>query len=91
MQVPPSQLDGADVLHYAVSKRGRFHLIQGTSPAVSVAAMAICRYNNDDRFYLFKCTADWNVVADTDCESIDAAMQTAARHAADEAVSWKIP
>jgi hypothetical protein len=85
---PPRQLDGADVLRYVVSKREVFHLIEGTDPPARVAAMAICQYEGDNLFYLFKCTSDWDVVGDTDCQSIEEAMQFAAQHVPGETLNW---
>jgi hypothetical protein len=83
---PPPRLDGARVLHYAISGRGCFYRI-GDEP---VAAMAICRYDNDgERAYLFKCAADWDVLHDGLWESVEECMQIAAQQAETEApLTW---
>jgi hypothetical protein len=94
MGVPvPRQLDGADVLYSAVRPTGRFHTIPyGADPAdpgvVSVVAMAVCRYREGDRYYLFKCDQDWAVVFDWDAGSVEEAMELAAGHVGDDPIEW---
>lgn len=41
------------------------------------AALAICRYHDDDGCYLFYCDALWNVLTDTWHESMEAAIRQA--------------
>jgi hypothetical protein len=72
------------VLRWTISERGAFHDIGGTP----VAAMAICQYPGASIFYLFKCAADWDVIGDWDCESIDECLRIAAQHAKDERLVW---
>jgi hypothetical protein len=88
MDKPPFQLDGADVIQYATSKQGEYYTLQGTEPPVKIAAMAICRYKDGDRFYLFKCDSNWEVFGDWDCESIAEGMEIAAQHANGERLRW---
>jgi hypothetical protein len=45
---------------------------------------AICRYDASGVVYLFKCDADWEVIQDSDCTSVDDAMQRAAQMAKNE-------
>lgn len=78
---PPPALDGARVLHYAISGRGGFYQIGNQL----VAAMVICRYDGDRKIYLFKCAADWDVIQDADWESVEEAMRIAAQQAESEA------
>ena len=93
MPPPPLQLDGANVLYWATSRLGLFHTIpHGADPAtgdvISVAAMAICRYVDGDRYYLFKCDRDWEVVFDWDAFSIDEAQDIASQHVGGEMIEW---
>jgi hypothetical protein len=82
---PPTLLDGARVLHYAISARGGFYRIGDKL----VAAMAICRYDGDSKIYLFKCAADWDVFHDADWDSVEECMQIAAQQAEAEApLTW---
>jgi hypothetical protein len=79
---------------WAVSRTGLFHTIpRGADPAAegvdSVAAMAICRYRDDDRYYLFKCNHNWEVVFDWDAQSVEEAQETAAAHANPQSVEWQ--
>ena len=84
MQRPPSELDGAKVLRWAISARGAFHYIGDSA----IAAMAICQYKPGE-FYLFKCTADWEVIFDWDGQSIDECMEIAAQHSNGERLVWE--
>jgi len=88
---PPPLLDGARVLHYAISGRGGFYAIGDENGASRqlVAAMAVCRYDDSGALYLFKCAADWDVIQDTDCASVEEAMRIATGHAGPEApLTW---
>jgi hypothetical protein len=85
MQRPPPELDNAKVLRWAISERGTFHHIGDAA----VAAVAICQYTGSSEFYLFKCTSDWNVIGDWDCQSIDECMAIAAQHSNGERLVWK--
>src|SRR6478735_4356468 len=94
LPLPPRLLDGADVLLWAVSRRGLFHTIpHGSDPSVggviSVPAMAICRYPGGDRYYLFKCDWNWGVVFDWDAETVAEAQQIAADHVKDQPIEWQ--
>jgi hypothetical protein len=90
---PPPLLDGARVLHYAISGRGGFYAItdeDGASPQL-VAAMAICRYDSEktERAYLFGCAADWEVISDGLWESVEECMDLGAQSAGSEApLTW---
>jgi hypothetical protein len=88
---PPRRLDGAVVLRWAVSPAGGFDELVGTHPPVTVAAMAICRYPGQERCYLFKCTREWEVVQDCDCESEVEALRLALEHAGGQALDWRRP
>ena len=94
IRLPPSQLDGADVLLWATSRTGLFHTIPHASAptevgVVSVPVMAICRYPGEARYYLFKCNWNWEVVFDWDAESVEDAQAIAATHAQQEPVEWQ--
>jgi hypothetical protein len=89
MVAPPSHLDGARVLRYAISQRGGFyHVGNEAQVQVPVAAMAICRYDGSEIVYLFKCATDWEVIHDMDWASVDEAMQIAAQQAEGETPEW---
>lgn len=85
---PPNQLDGADVLCWAVSARGGFYTLVGSDPPVVVVAMAVAHYVGGD-VYLFKCDENWEVVQDWDCESVEDAHERAASHT-DEPLEWRV-
>jgi hypothetical protein len=56
-----------------------------------VSAMAICRYPGQEGCYLFKCTREWQVVQDWDCESEAEALKMALEHAGGQALDWQCP
>jgi hypothetical protein len=92
--MPPRQLDGADVLLWAVSSRGVFHTIPHNADhiadsVIAVVGMAICQYSDDERFYLFKCNRDWEVVFDWDAENVVEAQQIASAHVKGERIDWQ--
>ncbi len=51
--------------------------------------MAICRYPDQDRYYLFKCGRNWEVVFDWDAESVEEAQEIASEHANNQMVEWQ--
>ena len=94
LPLPPRQLDGAYVLMWAASSRGLFHTIPqdadpGANGVISIVAMAICRYSDGDRYYLFKCDQNWGVVFDWDAESVEEAQMIASTHARHESIVWQ--
>lgn len=87
MSEPPNQLDGADVLCWAVSARGGFYKLAESDPPVMVVAMVVARYAGGE-VYLFKCDQSWEVVQDWDCESVEEARELAASRT-DEPLEWR--
>src|SRR5438093_6221684 len=79
---PPTQLDGARVLLFAViddavsPTGGTVHRIEGQEVGPA-AGLAICRFDGDGEVYLFYCDVGWRVVADTCHTSIAAALAQA--------------
>lgn len=62
----PNELDGAKVLYY--TERATFEPVYfpGGEIAHNVSYLAICKYDNDDEYYIFHCDESLDVVAD-DC------------------------
>jgi hypothetical protein len=85
---PPAKLDGADVLHWVISRRGGFYQLAGSDPPIIVTAMAVAQYADGGELYLFKCGRDWQVVQDLDCGCVADAMESAAEHAGAEPLVW---
>jgi hypothetical protein len=81
----PNQLDGADVICWAVSSNGGFYTLVGSDPPVIVVAMSVARYVSGE-VYLFKCDRTWEVVQDWDCESVEDARERAATHTSERLV-----
>jgi hypothetical protein len=76
---PPDRIEGAPVVRYTIvppriSPSGMTrHLVEGKFMA-GVAALAICRSPGGDGFVLCYCTEDWNVLARSAHDSLDAAL-----------------
>ena len=82
MDYPPKEIDGAEVIWYAVLDENCrptsacTHLVAGiTLPPAS--ALAICPYDAGEGYFLFYCDAEWTILTDTWHSSIDAAMKQA--------------
>ena len=89
MNDPPPQLDGAAVVCWTISPVGEFYQLVGSDPPVSVAAMAVCIYDDSGALYLFKCDPTWDVVQDWDCGSVEEAMALAEQHSRGQPVEWR--
>jgi hypothetical protein len=78
---PPTTIDGAAVLHYAVIDRGgppHSNPERGSMPAGEAAGLAICSYDGmREDVYLFYCDRAWRVIADFHLESEERAKEYA--------------
>ena len=81
MTSPPMKMDGAEVLFWMAREHPLYSIDEG-GVARGVVAMAVAQYpkkgSEIGSFYLFKCDAAWEVIADSDCESVEEAMILAA-------------
>ena len=68
----PKELDSAKVLYY--TDRGTFDPVcyVGGAIAHNVVYLAICKYDDDDAYYIFHCDESLEVVADDCFESVEA-------------------
>jgi hypothetical protein len=83
MAPPPSLLDGARVIRFAiiderVEPTGQTIHRVGDQVAGPAAALVVCQYDGECDFYLFYCDAEWNVVTDTWHETMESALNQAA-------------
>ena len=82
MNNPPPELDGARVLKYAVltdeirNTGNVWHRVNGLD-LPKVYALAICKYDDNEDYYIFYCDSDWNVMTDLCRETLDAALGSA--------------
>ncbi|MCM3631636.1 hypothetical protein M3194_30545 [Paenibacillus glycanilyticus] len=73
----PIELDGAKVLYYTdnqITNDYGYVFYQEHEEKVTVTALAIAQYDGDNRFYLFSCDVDWNVISDTLHDSLQEAI-----------------
>ena len=73
----PPTLDGASVLFY--TPKGDYGTIRYISGEIAdyYRYFAICKYANDDNFYLFCCNENYDVVSDWLEDSVDDCMNAA--------------
>lgn len=73
----PANLDGAKVLYYTQNGNyGELKLLNGEI-ADKYSYLAICKYENDEDYYLFCCNENYEVVNDTVWESVEKCMSIA--------------
>ncbi|WP_018885336.1 hypothetical protein [Paenibacillus massiliensis] len=90
----PLQLDGAEVLQYTTNDGSRilssviFEEDDGSTHQIQITALAIATYASEERYYLFLCDAEWEVINDYLLDTLDEAVEYAVRHYAVEDIDW---
>lgn len=76
----PNKLDGAKVLYY--TPKNNYGAIKYTSGEIAdhYRYLAICKYAKDDKYYLFCCDENYEVVSDTLHDSIEECMAIASQY-----------
>ncbi len=82
----PSVLDNAKVLYY--TSKDNYGVIRWPDgeTADAYGYLAICKYENDENYYLFCCDANYEVVTDAAWESIEKCIQVASAYK--ENIAW---
>ena len=70
----PSSLDNARVLYH--TPPGRYGDLRLTTGEIEdhIVYLAVCQYPNDGKYYLFGCNAEYEVITDWLCETLQEAM-----------------
>jgi hypothetical protein len=90
----PSNIDGASVVCFTpIDRRHRptgacEHKVGG-SQQPSFAAVAICRFDGDDGFYLFYCDEEWKPITDTWHQTLDDAIKQAEFEYEGTSATWQ--
>lgn len=90
----PLQLDGAEVLQYTTNDGNRilssviFAEDDGSTHHIHITALAIATYASEERYYLFLCDAEWEVINDYLLDTLDEAVEYAVRHYGVEDIDW---
>ena len=90
----PTQLDGAKVLKLTTNDTSRklssiiFEEEDGTTNEVHITALAISKYKDDDKYYLFLCDYKWEVVNDFLLDTIDEATECARMNFSIDSNDW---
>lgn len=74
----PTEIDGAKVLYY--TPQDNYGAIKYPNGEIAdyFRYLAICRYSNEEQYYLFRCNEEYEVVSDSVWDSIDECMKVAA-------------
>ena len=83
----PVELDGAKVLYYTPQDSYGAITYPNGEIADNYQYLAICKYAKDDRYYLFCCNENYEVVSDLLESSIEDCMKLAASYK--ENIIWK--
>ena len=77
MMEPPNYLDGAKVIKWAWSGQVPFGITENTDgdEKEEVFGLAVCKYEDSDKFYRFGCDKNWEVVQDSLYNSIEDAIR----------------
>ena len=92
----PERIGGAEVLlctklddrHERTGATKHFGDVTEMPPA---SGLAICRYEDEDGYYLFGCDEDWNSVSDTWHESLEEAKGQAEFEYKGVSKTWRPP
>lgn len=76
----PIKLDGANVLYYTSQENYGYSLFPNGEIADHYRYLAICKYAQDDKYYLFCCDDNYEVVSDTLHDSVEECMAIASQY-----------
>ena len=76
----PIKLDGAIVLYYTLQDDYGYIIFPNGEIADYYRYLAICKYSKDDKYYLFCCDENYEVVSDTLHDSIEECMAIASQY-----------
>ena len=73
----PKILDNAHVLYF--TPKASFGMVRFTTGEIAdhICYLAICKYENDNTYYLFGCDSDYEVMCDSPWDSVEKCMQAA--------------
>ncbi|WP_299701527.1 hypothetical protein [uncultured Pontibacter sp.] len=88
----PDEVGGARVILYAslegkkaTGRTEHFHTGKSVNPTTG---LAICKYDNEDGYYLFGCDLKWESVTDTLHETVEDAIEQAEWEYGDLSGAW---
>lgn len=69
---PQAYLDGAKVIQWAWSGKVPFGFVSSVEDEhrTNIHGLAICKYENSETIYRFSCDINWEVIQDSDYDSI---------------------
>lgn len=82
----PSELDGAKVLYYTPEGDYGAQKFPNGDIADRFRYLAICKYIDDEQYYLFFCDESYEVINDRLANTVEACMELAASH--EEDIFW---
>ena len=82
----PSELDGAKVLYYTPEWDYGAQKFPNGDIVDRFRYLAICKYIDDEQYYLFFCDESYEVINDRLANTVEACMRLAASH--EEDIFW---
>lgn len=82
----PRVLDGAEVIYYTTEDNYGAIRYPNSEIAEIYKYLAICKYSDDEKFYLFCCNKNYEVVGDSVWDSIEECIKVAASYHDD--IAW---
>lgn len=87
---PAEHINGAKVLQYAFSGQVPFGYLESSDKKTNVAifGIAICQYESDQKVYCFSCNANWDVVQDSEYNTLSEAIGQIPPPFSDKQLHW---
>ncbi|CAG7658785.1 hypothetical protein ACFQI7_36685 [Paenibacillus allorhizosphaerae] len=80
----PTELDGAKVIQHTSNSMANHYGVVGILSdskeildQLPITAMAICQYEESNKYYLFSCDTKWEVIGDFDFDTLEDAVSSA--------------
>lgn len=80
----PTKLDGAKVIQHTSNTLSNHYGVVGILndrkeiiDRLPITAMAICQYEGSNKYYLFSCDTNWEVIGDFDFDTLEDAVISA--------------
>lgn len=81
------KIDGAAVIYY--TEPNNFGYVEYEDGALlQIQRLAICRYDQEDQYYVFACDSEFNVLGDTVHSSVEDAMKFATYYYRPDEIVW---
>ena len=87
----PNKLDGADILCYTQNDDSQFYgtvQVAADKAEEVITGLAITKYPDEDKYYVFACNKNWEVIGDTCHHSEERAKAFAREYYEKDSINW---